>query len=130
MPLRRAGDVHRQTSALIFGVPEDQVTPDQRRVGKTINFGVAYGMSSFGLARAEDSSCRSGQVHQGYFQRFEGVDRFLKETINSAEDTGFVRTLMGRRAAWRRSTAGTGPKRAAQKAVAVNSRSRGRPRTS
>ena len=91
-------DVHRQTSALIFGVPEDQVTPDQRRVGKTINFGVAYGMSSFGLAQSlKIPRAEADRFIKAYFQRFEGVDRFLKETIKSAEDTGFVRTLMGRR---------------------------------
>jgi DNA polymerase I len=91
-------DVHRQTSALIFGVPEDQVTPDQRRVGKTINFGVAYGMSSFGLAQSlKIPRAEADRFIKAYFQRFEGVDRFLKETIRSAEDTGFVRTLLGRR---------------------------------
>ena len=91
-------DVHRQTSALIFGVPEDHVTPDQRRVGKTINFGVAYGMSSFGLAQSlKIPRAEADRFIKAYFQRFEGVDRFLKETIRSAEDTGFVRTLLGRR---------------------------------
>jgi DNA polymerase-1 len=91
-------DVHRQTSSLIFGVPEDQVTPDQRRVGKTINFGVVYGMSSFGLAQSlKIPRADADRFIKTYFQRFEGVDRFLKETIRSAEDTGFVRTLMGRR---------------------------------
>jgi DNA polymerase-1 len=91
-------DVHRQTSALIFGVPEDQVTPDQRRVGKTINFGVAYGMSSFGLAQSlKIPRAEADRFIKAYFHRFEGVDRFLKATIKGAEDTGFVHTLMGRR---------------------------------
>jgi DNA polymerase-1 len=91
-------DVHRQTSSLIFGVPEEQVTPDQRRVGKTINFGVAYGMSSFGLAQSlKIPRAEADRFIKAYFQRFEGVDRFLKETIKGAEDTGFVRTLLGRR---------------------------------
>jgi len=91
-------DVHRQTSSLIFGVPEDQVTPDQRRVGKTINFGVVYGMSAFGLAQSlRIPRADADRFITTYFQRFQGVDRFLKETIKSAEDTGFVRTLMGRR---------------------------------
>ncbi len=91
-------DVHRQTSALIFGVPEDQVTPDQRRVGKTINFGVVYGMSSFGLAQSLKIPRADAETFiKTYFQRFKEVDRFLKETIATAEQTGFVRTLMGRR---------------------------------
>ena len=66
-------DIHRQTAALIFGVEESQVTPEQRRVGKTINFGVVYGMSSFGLAREpEDPARRGGQVHHDLFPALPG----------------------------------------------------------
>ncbi len=61
---------------------EDQVTPDQRRVGKTINFGVVYGMSAFGLAQGlKIPRADADRFIKTYFQRFEGVDRFLKETI-------------------------------------------------
>src|SRR5208337_2231436 len=83
---------------LIFGVTEDQVTPDMRRVGKTINFGVVYGMSAFGLAQGlRIPRADADRFIKTYFLRFQGVDSFLKETIRSAEETGFVRTLMGRR---------------------------------
>jgi DNA polymerase I len=91
-------DIHRQTAALIFGVTEAEVTADQRRVGKTINFGVVYGMSAFGLAQGLRIPRSDADLFiKTYFQRYEGVDRFLKETIRTAEETGAVRTLMGRR---------------------------------
>jgi DNA polymerase-1 len=91
-------DIHRQTASLIFGTSEDQVTPDQRRVGKTINFGVVYGMSAFGLARSLKIPRGDADTFiKTYFQRYERVDAFLKETIRTAEETGAVRTLFGRR---------------------------------
>jgi len=115
-------DVHRQTASLIFGVPEDGVTADQRRVGKTINFGVVYGMSAFGLAqRLKIPRADADRFITTYFQRYREVDRFLKETIRSAEETGFVRTLMGRR----RRVPGIGSRNRSEKQaaerVAVNS---------
>jgi DNA polymerase-1 len=95
---REGKDIHRQTAALIFGVTEDAVTADQRRVGKTINFGVVYGMSAFGLAQGlKIPRAEADRFITTYFQRLSGVDRFLKETIRSAEETGAVRTLMGRK---------------------------------
>ncbi len=102
-------DIHRQTSALIFGVGEEQVTPEQRRVGKTINFGVVYGMSAFGLAQSLRIPRSDADLFiKTYFQRFQGVENFIKETIRGAEETGYVRTLMGRR----------------RKVAAINSRNR------
>jgi DNA polymerase-1 len=95
---REGRDIHRQTASLIFGVAEDQVTPDQRRVGKTINFGVVYGMSSYGLSQSLRIPRADADLFiRTYFQRYQGVDRFLKETIRGAEETGYVRTLFGRR---------------------------------
>jgi len=91
-------DIHRQTASLIFGAPEAEVTPDQRRVGKTINFGVVYGMSSFGLSQQlKIARGDADRFIKTYFQRYEGVDKFLKETIRGAQESGFVTTLMGRR---------------------------------
>jgi DNA polymerase I len=95
---REGKDIHRQTAALIFGVPEAEVTADQRRVGKTINFGVVYGMSSYGLSQGlKIPRGDADRFITTYFQRFQGVDRFIKETIRGAVETGFVRTLFGRR---------------------------------
>ncbi len=115
-------DVHRQTASLIFGVTEEQVTADQRRVGKTINFGVVYGMSSFGLAQGlRIPRADADRFIKTYFERFQGVDRFLKETIRSAEETGFVRTLMGRRRRVAAITSSNRTERTAAQRVAVNS---------
>ncbi len=91
-------DVHRQTAALLFGVPEKEVSAEQRRIGKTINFGVIYGMSAFRLARDMRIPRKDAESFiNTYFRRYAGVDRFLKATIREAEVNGYVRTLMGRR---------------------------------
>jgi DNA polymerase-1 len=95
---RDGRDIHRQTASLIFSVPESEVGPEQRAVGKTINFGVVYGMSAYGLSqRLKIAKSDADKFITTYFQRYEGVDRYLKETIKGAEQNGFVTTLMGRR---------------------------------
>jgi DNA polymerase-1 len=115
-------DVHRETAALIFGVPEGAVTPDQRRVGKTINFGVVYGMSSYGLSQSlKIGRAEADRFIRTYFERFEGVDRWLKETIRSAGEKGFVETLSGRRRAVPAIRSSNRTERAAAERVAVNS---------
>jgi DNA polymerase-1 len=115
-------DIHRQTASLIFGVPEDQVAPDQRRVGKTINFGVVYGMSAFGLARSLRIARGDADTFiKTYFQRYEGVDKFLKETIRTAEETGAVRTLFGRRRKISTINSRNRTEKTAAERVAVNS---------
>jgi DNA polymerase-1 len=118
----RGTDVHRQTAALIFGTPEDAVTAEQRRVGKTINFGVVYGMSAFGLAQQlKIARAEADRFIKTYFRRFEGVDRFLKETVRSAEETGCVRTLMGRRRRIAGISSRNRTEKTAAERVAVNS---------
>jgi len=95
---RQGKDVHRQTAALLFGVPEEEVSPEQRRVAKTINFGVIYGMSGFRLSQDLRIGRREAQSFiETYFKRYAGVERFLRETVRRAEIDGYVRTLMGRR---------------------------------
>ncbi len=91
-------DVHAQTGALIFGVSEGAVTPDQRRIAKTINFGVMYGMSAFRLAR-ELSIPRSvaAQFIEAYFQKYASIRKFIDETAEKTKKTGYVTTLLGRR---------------------------------
>ena len=119
---REGRDIHRQTASLIFSVPESEVTPDQRRVGKTISFGVVYGMSAYGLSQSlRIPKADADRFIKTYFQRYEGVNRYLKETIRVAEQNGFVTTLMGRR---RRIIAIRSPNRtekAGAERVAVNS---------
>ncbi|HUI70108.1 MAG TPA: DNA polymerase, partial [Spirochaetia bacterium] len=119
---REGRDIHRQTASLIFSVPENEVTPDQRRVGKTINFGVVYGMSAYGLSQSlKIAKADADRFIKTYFQRYEGVDRYLKETIRGAEQNGFVTTLMGRRRRIVAIRSANRTEKAAAQRVAVNS---------
>ncbi len=91
-------DVHQATAAEVFGVLPEAVTPDQRRTAKTINFGLIYGMSPFGLAR--NLGIERGEAQQyveRYFQRYPGVKRFMDETRAQARERGYVETVSGRR---------------------------------
>ncbi len=91
-------DVHQATAAEVFSVPLESVTSDQRRTAKTINFGLIYGMSPFGLARQLGIDRGSAQRYvDRYFARYPGVKRFMDETRLSARETGFVETVYGRR---------------------------------
>jgi DNA polymerase I len=91
-------DVHQATASEVFGVPLDGVSSDQRRLAKTINFGLIYGMSPFGLARQLGIDRSSAQKYvERYFARYPGVKRFMDETRVQARETGFVETVAGRR---------------------------------
>jgi DNA polymerase I len=91
-------DVHQATAAEVFDVPLSQVSSDQRRLAKTINFGLIYGMSPFGLARNLGIDRGSAQKYvERYFQRYPGVRRFMDETRLRARETGYVETVFGRR---------------------------------
>jgi DNA polymerase-1 len=91
-------DIHQATAAEVFGVPLPDVTADQRRLAKTINFGLIYGMSAFGLARNLGIERSAAQTYvERYFQRYPGVRRFMDETRKQARERGFVETVYGRR---------------------------------
>ena len=91
-------DVHRATAAEIFGLTPLEVGPDQRRVAKTINFGLIYGMSAFGLARQLDLDRSAAQSYiERYFIRYPGVKRYMETTRNAAKTDGYVKTVFGRR---------------------------------
>ncbi len=91
-------DVHRATAALIFNISEDEVTAEQRRTAKTINFGVMYGMSAFRLSN-ELGIPRStaSEFIESYFATYSGIQKFMHSTIEKVERTGYVETIMGRR---------------------------------
>ncbi len=94
----RGEDVHASTAAAIFGIPLAQVTSDQRAMAKTINFGLMYGMSDYGLAaRTELSVPEAREFINAYFTRFQGVKEYLEGTIRQARRDGYVETLLGRR---------------------------------
>lgn len=91
-------DVHKATAAEVFGVPHEQVTDNQRRNAKAINFGLIYGMSAFGLAKQLGISRQSAQEYIDlYFERYPGVLNYMESIRQQAADQGYVETLMGRR---------------------------------
>ncbi len=91
-------DIHRATAAEVFGVPLTEVTTEQRRRAKAVNFGLIYGMSAFGLARQLDISRGEAQHYvDTYFARFPGVLAYMERTRQQAHEQGFVETLFGRR---------------------------------
>ena len=94
---RRGADIHRATAAQVFNIPEAQVTPDQRRAMKVINFGVLYGMSAFRLSN--ELNIPTGQAKdfiEAYFGRYPKVSEFLDRTLDEARASGKVTTLFGR----------------------------------
>jgi DNA polymerase-1 len=91
-------DVHRHTGSLIFGVESSQVTDQQRRIAKTINFGVMYGMSSFRLSRELGiPQKQASSFIDAYFSTYSGIKGFIDRTVAAAEQCGYVETLFGRR---------------------------------
>ncbi len=91
-------DVHRATAAEVFGESVDQVSDDQRRAAKAINFGLIYGMSAFGLGKQLNISRKEAQLYvDTYFKRYPGVRRYMEETKERARDQGYVETVFGRR---------------------------------
>ncbi|MDZ7921606.1 DNA polymerase I [Rhodoferax sp.] len=91
-------DVHRATAAEVFGVPVDQVSSEQRRYAKVINFGLIYGMSAFGLARnlGIDNTAAKNYIAR-YFERYPGVKLYMESTRALAKQQGYVETVFGRR---------------------------------
>ncbi|MFI4938264.1 MAG: DNA polymerase I [Candidatus Berkiellales bacterium] len=91
-------DIHRFTASEVLGVPLDQVTPEQRRSAKAINFGLIYGMSAFGLARQLEVQREAAQKYMDqYFHRYPGVKKYMEMIREKAAQLGYVETLFGRR---------------------------------
>ncbi len=91
-------DVHKATASKIFGTPMDEVTADQRRIAKTANFGIMYGISSFGLAeRLHISRSEAKKIIEDYFNSFPSIQSFINATLDKARKDGYVETLFGRR---------------------------------
>ena len=95
---RTGQDVHAATAEKIFHVPQKEVTPDLRRRAKTINFGIIYGMSAFGLAKDLNCSTEEAQNYiSAYFATHPEVKEYMDENIRKAREDGFVTTILGRR---------------------------------
>ena len=95
---RQGLDVHAATAAKIFRIPLAEVTADQRRIAKTANFGIMYGISSFGLAeRLRCPRSEAKQIIDDYFASFPSIRGFIDATVAQARERGYVETLFGRR---------------------------------
>ena len=91
-------DIHQATAAEVMGLPVDEVSADQRRSAKAVNFGLIYGMSAFGLARQLGISRGDAQRYVDlYFERYPGVKRYMDDTRAQARELGYVETVFGRR---------------------------------
>ena len=114
-------DIHRATAAEVFGVAPEQVTGDQRRSAKAINFGLIYGMSAFGLARQLGIDRGAAQRYVDlYFERYPGVKRYMDETREQAREQGYVETVFGRRLYLPEIRDRNGQRRAAAERTAIN----------
>ncbi len=95
---RNDEDIHAATASLLFGVEKDKITKDMRRFAKTINFGVIYGMSEYGLEQATELSREeAGKFIKAYFEKYPGVTRYLENVRAKARQDGYVETILGRR---------------------------------
>ncbi|MGF6818764.1 DNA polymerase-1 [Paraburkholderia atlantica] len=114
-------DIHRATASEIFNVTPLEVSSDQRRVAKVINFGLIYGMSAFGLASNLGITRDAAKMYiDRYFARYPGVARYMDETRLSAKAKGYVETVFGRRLWLPEINGGNGPRRQAAERAAIN----------
>ena len=95
----RAGqDVHAITASKIFGIALEDVTPDQRRIAKTANFGIMYGISSFGLSqRLKIGRGEAKKIIEDYFANFPAISSYIEDTLTAARENGYVETIFGRK---------------------------------
>ena len=114
-------DVHRATAAEVFNLQPADVTSEQRRYAKTINFGLIYGMGAFGLSQSLGIEQKAARDYiERYFARFAGVKRYMDQIKASAGKSGYVETLFGRRIELRDIKGGNGPLKAAAERQAIN----------
>jgi len=114
-------DIHRATAAEVFGVPLTEVSADQRRSAKAINFGLIYGMSAFGLGRQLEIGRSEAQAYIDlYFARYPGVKAFMDRTRLEAAERGYVETLFGRRLYLPEINSRNGQRRQAAERTAIN----------
>jgi DNA polymerase-1 len=118
---RDGKDIHARTASLIFGIAEDAVLPEQRRIAKVINFGVMYGMSSFRLSKELSISRHEAAAFiEAYFRTYSGTNNLIERLIKHCEETGFVSTLLGRKRFIPAINSSNKTEKAAAERIAVN----------
>ena len=118
---RNGQDVHSMTAAKIFGIDLSEVTADQRRIAKTANFGIMYGISAFGLSqRLNIGRAEAKKIIDDYFANFPAISSYIQDTLASARETGYVETLFGRRRYLPDITSRNGTVRSLAERTAVN----------
>ena len=118
---RKGQDVHAITAAKIFGLDPSEVTADQRRIAKTANFGIMYGISAFGLSqRLHIGRAEAKKIILDYFRNFPAISSYIEDTLAVARETGYVETLFGRRRYLPDLTSRNGTVRALAERNAVN----------
>src|SRR5690606_18555764 len=91
-------DIHRATAARVYGVSLEEVTSEQRRNAKAVNFGIIYGQSAFGLSQNLGISRReASEIIEQYFAQYPGIKQYMNDTIHFAQENGYVETLLKRR---------------------------------
>ena len=114
-------DIHRATAAEVFGLDAGEVTSEQSRYAKTINFGLIYGMGAYGLSQSLGIEQKAARDYiDRYFSRFAGVRRYMEETKARAAEQGFVETVFGRRLYLPEIRGGSGPRRSGAERQAIN----------
>ncbi len=95
---KAGSDIHNRTASEIFGVTEDMISADMRRLSKNINFGIIYGISAFGLARQLGTSISIARNYMNeYFKRYSSVKNYMEESVRVAQNRGYAETILGRR---------------------------------
>lgn len=91
-------DIHTATASKVYGIPVEEVDTDMRRKAKTVNFGIIYGISAFGLSqRVQISRAEAKEIIDNYFIQFPGIKQYMDQTVNSARELGYVETITGRK---------------------------------
>jgi DNA polymerase-1 len=114
-------DIHTATAAAVLGIPQEQIDKYQRRIAKTVNFGLVYGQSAFGLARGTGMELEAAREFiKTYFEKYPGIKRYIDETKKMALEQGYVETLLGRRRDFSNLAQLKGPQRGAAEREAIN----------
>lgn len=117
----RDEDIHAATASAVLGVPLEEVDKNQRRIAKTVNFGLAYGQTAFGLAQSTGMSQEEARAFiDTYFDNYPGVKRYIEETKQRAAKQGYVETLLGRRRDFSILASLSGPQRSRVEREAIN----------